>query len=246
MNVFITGASSGIGEALAQEFAARGATLGLVARRKEMLELLLKKLPGKHYIYAADVTDKYRMREIGAQFELDSGGADIVIANAGISIGVLTEHFEDLEAFADTFNTNVLAVAHTFHPFITPMSKRGRGHLVGIASVAGIRGLPGSEAYCASKAAVINYCESLRVELKKSGVQVQTILPGFIKTSMTDKNPYGATTLEWTTPIEHIHGNWYGKIPTVHRWAYDYSKDGKEFISQITPLAEGEKDAGEH
>lgn len=190
MNVFITGASSGIGEALAQEFAARGATLGLVARRKEILELLLKKLPGKHYIYAADVTDKYRMREIGAQFELDSGGADIVIANAGISVGVLTEHFEDLEAFADTFNTNVLAVAHTFHPFIAPMSRRGRGHLVGIASVAGIRGLPGSEAYCASKAAVINYCESLRVELKKSGVQVQTILPGFIKTSMTDKNPY--------------------------------------------------------
>jgi short-subunit dehydrogenase len=190
MNVMITGASSGIGEALAKEFASRGATLGLVARRKEVLEDLQAKLPGKHFIYAADVTDKYTMRDVGLHFEADCGGADVVIANAGISVGVLTEYFEDLDDLADTFNTNVLAVAHTFHPFIAPMRQRGRGKLVSIASVAGIRGLPGSEAYCASKSAVITYSESLRVELKKSGIQVQTILPGFIKTPLTAENPY--------------------------------------------------------
>ncbi len=190
MNVMITGASSGIGEALAKEFASRGATLGLVARRKEVLEDLQAKLPGQHFIYAADVTDKYTMRDVGLHFEADCGGADVVIANAGISVGVLTEYFEDLDDLADTFNTNVLAVAHTFHPFISPMRQRGRGKLVSIASVAGIRGLPGSEAYCASKSAVITYSESLRVELKKSGIQVQTILPGFIKTPLTAENPY--------------------------------------------------------
>ncbi|MFC3148146.1 SDR family oxidoreductase [Piscinibacterium candidicorallinum] len=190
MNVFITGASSGIGADLAREFAARGATLGLVARRREVLEELVATLPGKHHIYAADVTDKVAMRDAGAAFDAATGGADIVIANAGISVGVLTEYFEDLDAFADVFNTNVMAMAHTFHPFITPMRERKRGTLVGIASVAGIRGLPGSEAYCASKAAAISYCESLRVELKKTGVKVSTICPGFIKTPLTAKNPY--------------------------------------------------------
>jgi short-subunit dehydrogenase len=224
MNVLITGASSGIGEALAQEFAKRGATLGLVARRKEMLELLAEKLPGQHYIYTADVTNKYSMRDVGTQFEVDCGGADIVIANAGISVGVLTEYFEDLDAFADTFNTNVLAIAYTFHPFIAAMRKRGRGQLIGIASVAGIRGLPGSEAYCASKAAVISYCESLRVELKKSGVQVQTILPGFIQTSMTDKNPYKMPFLMTSADFARkaveaiLKGRGYKVIPWQMGW----------------------------
>lgn len=190
MNVFITGASSGIGAALAREFAHRGATLGLVARRRPLLDELTASLGGKHHVYALDVTDKDALREAGLAFDRATGGADIVIGNAGISVGVLTEHYEDLETFKNVFDTNVLALAYTFHPFIAPMRARGRGCLAGIASVAGIRGLPGSEAYCASKSAAITYCESLRVGLKKSGVKVVTIAPGFIRTPLTASNPY--------------------------------------------------------
>jgi hypothetical protein len=190
MNVFITGASSGIGAALAAEFARRGATLGLVARRADALEQLRASLSGRHHLYAVDVTDRDAIIAAGKAFDADTGGADIVIANAGISIGVKTEYYEDLAQFERVFDTNVLAMAQTFHPFIAPMKARRRGTLVGIASVAGVRGLPGSEAYCASKAAAIVYCESLRVELAKSQVKVVTISPGFIRTAMTAVNPY--------------------------------------------------------
>jgi short-subunit dehydrogenase len=190
MHVFVTGASSGIGAALARAYAARGATLGLVARRQSRLDELAGALPGRHHTYALDVTDRDALVAAARAFEQTTGGADIVIANAGISVGVLTEHYEDLEAFRQVFDTNVLAMAHTFHPFIAPMRRRRRGTLVGIASVAGIRGLPGSEAYCASKSAVITYCESLRVELRRFDVRVLTILPGFVRTPLTARNRY--------------------------------------------------------
>lgn len=190
MNVFLTGASSGIGAALAAEFARRGATLGLVARRADALDAVIASLPGTHRRYAVDVTDRDALLAAARDFDEVSGGADVVIANAGISVGVLTEHYEDLDAFGDVFRTNVFATAYTFHPFIAAMRGRGRGTLVGIASVAGIRGLPGSEAYCASKAAVISYCESLRIELRQTGIKVVTIAPGFVRTPLTAKNPY--------------------------------------------------------
>ena len=190
MNVFITGASSGIGAALANEFATRGACLGLVARRRDALEAVEASLPGKHHTYVADVTDKDALISVARAFDAAVGGTDIVIANAGISIGVKTEFYEDLEQFARVRNTNVLGMAATFHPFIAGMKARRRGTLVGIGSVAGVRGLPGSDAYCASKAAAIVYCESLRVEMAKHGIKVVTISPGFIRTSMTKKNPY--------------------------------------------------------
>lgn len=190
MNVFITGASSGIGAALAKAFAARGATLGLAARRRDALDALLATLPGRHHAYGVDVTDRDAMVAAARDFEAATGGTDIVIANAGISVGVKTEHYEDLAQYKRVLDTNVLGMAHTFHPFITPMKARRRGTLAGIASVAGVRGLPGSEAYCASKAAAILYCESLRVELARHGVKVVTISPGFIRTELTAKNPY--------------------------------------------------------
>jgi short-subunit dehydrogenase len=191
MNVFITGASSGIGEALAREFAARGATLGLVARRRENLEALAASLPGAHHVYGVDITDKDALIAAAKAFEQSAGGVDIVIANAGISVGVKTEHYDDLAQFEKVFTTNVLAMAYTFHPFIARMKSVRRGTLVGIASVAGIRGLPGSEAYCASKSATITYLESLRVEMAKHHLKVVTISPGFIRTPLTAKNPYG-------------------------------------------------------
>jgi short-subunit dehydrogenase len=190
MNVFLTGAGSGIGAALARQYAARGATLGLVGRRMAPLQALAATLPGRHHVHAADVADRDALIAAAGAFEAATGGADLVIANAGISVGVLTEDYEDLEVFRDTLAINVLGIAHTFHPFIAPMRARGRGKLVGIASVAGIRGLPGSGAYCASKAAAMVYLESLRVELAAAGIRVLTIAPGSVRTPLTARNPY--------------------------------------------------------
>jgi len=190
VKVFITGASSGIGAALASEFATRGACLGLVARRRDALDAVEAALPGKHHTYVADVTDTKALIGAANAFEAEVGPIDIVIANAGISVGVKTEFYEDLAQFARVLDTNVLGMAITFHPFIAGMKAARRGTLVGIASVAGVRGLPGSDAYCASKAAAIIYCESLRVEMAKYGIKVVTISPGFIRTAMTQKNQY--------------------------------------------------------
>jgi len=190
VNVFLTGASSGIGAALAREFSRRGAHLGLVARRADELRALAQELSGNCRIYALDVTDRERLLEAARDFEARCAGTDIVIANAGISTGVQTQYYEDLEAFDRVLATNLNAVATCFHPFIGAMRARGNGTLVAIASVAGVRGLPGSEAYCASKAALISYCESLRVGLRGSGVRVVTIAPGFVRTPLTAANPY--------------------------------------------------------
>ena len=192
MNVFITGASSGIGAALAYEFASRGATLGLVARREQPIKDLIATLPNseKHHAYACDVTHRDELIAIAREFDRAVGGVDIAIANAGISVGVKTQYYEDLEVMEKVYQTTVFAMASTFHAFIEPMMQRGRGTLVGIGSVGGIRGMPGTEAYCSSKSAVITYCESLRVEMKKHGINVVTISPGFVRTPLTDVNPY--------------------------------------------------------
>ena len=194
-NVFITGASSGIGAALAREYAAQGATLGLLARRRDNLEQLRRSLPNpeRHHIYALDVTDHAALAAAAADFIRQTGNVHVVIANAGISVGTLTEHAGDLAVFERVVQTNLTATVATFAPFIQTMKNDAQPdacHLVGIASVAGIRGLPGAEAYSASKAAVISYCESLRVELKKSGIRVVTIAPGYIDTPMTKINTY--------------------------------------------------------
>jgi short-subunit dehydrogenase len=189
-NVFLTGASSGIGAALAKEFHRRGAFLGLVARRADALASLAANLQGRCQSYAIDVTDRESLIGAARDFEKRCGGVDIVIANAGIGIGVQTEYREDLEIFDRILATNLTAVVGTFHPFIAPMRARHRGKLVAISSVAGVRGLPGSEAYCPSKAALSNYCECLRVGLRGSGIQVVTIAPGFVRTPLTSDNPY--------------------------------------------------------
>jgi len=195
--VFITGASSGLGAALAREYAARGALLGLVARRETALRELTASLPdgGRHRIYALDVTDHAALAAAAADFLAVAGGVDVVIANAGISIGTLTEHAQDLPVFERVVATNLLATVATFTPFIDAMRRQAEAgdracRLVGIASVAGIRGLPGGAAYSASKAAVISYCESLRVEMRRHGIRVVTIAPGYIDTPMTRSNAY--------------------------------------------------------
>jgi short-subunit dehydrogenase len=191
MNVFLTGASSGIGEALARHYAAAGATLGLFARREtELVRLAAALAPARVATYAGDVRDAAALAGAAADFIARFGAPDIVIANAGISRGTLTDEPEDLPAFRAVFDTNVLGIVHTFAPFMAVLRGARAGALVGIASVAGFRGLPGAGAYSASKSAAITYLESLRVELHGSGVAVVTICPGFIATGMTAENPY--------------------------------------------------------
>jgi NAD(P)-dependent dehydrogenase (short-subunit alcohol dehydrogenase family) len=202
--VFITGASSGIGAALARRYALQGAALGLVARRRELLEDLVASLPnpGRHRIYALDVTDHAALAAAAADFIAANGGADIVIANAGISHGTLTERPEDLPVFESVFATNVTATIATFAPFIASMKgQAGARRLVGIASVAGVRGMRGAGAYCASKAAVISYCESLRLEMKPYGIRVVTIAPGYIETPMTRNNRF---PMPFLMPVERF------------------------------------------
>ena len=196
--LFITGASSGIGEALARHYAARGGTLGLAARDHEKLATVSKTLTtlGARQVvcYPLDVADAAQLQAAAADFITRHGAPDIVIASAGVSSGTLTEYAEDLAAFRRILATNVFGLSTTFSPFITAMRNAagdGRARrLVGIASVAGIRGLPGAGAYRASKAAAIAYLESLRVELRSAGIKVVTIAPGYIKTPMTAVNPY--------------------------------------------------------
>ena len=192
--VFITGASSGIGQALASRFYAAGNPLAGVAGGPAETEAWAAGTgidPVRCRIYRADVAQTDDIVAAGAECLASQGVPDVVIANAGISVGMDTAQREDLEVMARTFATNNLGMAATFHPFVAPMAARGSGRLVGIASVAGIRGLPGHGAYCASKAGVISYCESLRGELRASGVRVVTLCPGYIDTPLTQGNRYG-------------------------------------------------------
>lgn len=190
MRVIITGASSGIGAALARCYAARGATLGLIARREQALRELAGALPSLTFTYPLDVTDAGALRQAARDFIDRAGVPDLVIANAGISVGTLTQEASDLPVFERIMAVNVLGLVNTFAPFIAPMRRAGGGTLAGIASVAGIRGLPGSGAYSASKAAAITYLEALRGELRDSGIRVATVLPGYVATPMTEHNPY--------------------------------------------------------
>jgi len=192
--VFITGASSGIGQALAASFHHAGYRLALVARRTAEIETWANARnldPASYRIYSADVAQTDSILAAGAACIERQGLPDVVIANAGISVGIDTTEREDIDVMARTFATNNVGLMATFHPFVAAMRQRGSGRLVGIASVAAIRGLPGHGAYCASKAGVVAYCESLRGELHNSGVKVVTLCPGYIDTPLTQGNRYG-------------------------------------------------------
>jgi short-subunit dehydrogenase len=190
LKVFITGASSGIGEALAADYARRGAILGLVARRGDALADFRQSHPQNAIsVYSVDVRDAEALAQAAQQFIAEHGCPDIVIANAGISRGAVTGH-GDLQTFRDVMDINYFGMVATFEPFAQAMVDARKGALVGIASVAGVRGLPGSGAYSASKSAAAKYLEALRVEMRPFGVSVVTIAPGYIRTAMTAHNPY--------------------------------------------------------
>lgn len=191
--LFITGASSGIGQALARHAYDQGWCLALVARRSDEIERWAEAQqldPARYRIYAADVAEIDSIVAAGQACLAQQGLPDVVVANAGISVGMDTVERADLDVLARTLAVNNVGLAATFHPFVAAMRARGSGRLVGIASVAAIRGLPGHGAYCASKAGVVSYCESLRGELRGSGVRVVTLAPGYVDTPLTRKNRY--------------------------------------------------------
>lgn len=191
---FITGASSGIGQALARHALDAGWRVALVARGEATLREWVAAQgadAASCSVYAADVRDTAAIGEAARACLAADGLPDVVIANAGISVGMDTAIAGDLEVMRATLETNVLGMAATFQPFVAAMRERRAGTLVGVASVAAIRGLPGHGAYCASKAAVVSYCESLRGECRPFGVRVVTLVPGYVDTPLTRRNPYG-------------------------------------------------------
>jgi short-subunit dehydrogenase len=201
IKIFITGASSGIGQALANEYAKRfqqEVVIGLVARRSDAISMLANTLHKQYgtqcVCYPCDVRDLLTLTQAATDFIAQYGTPNIVIANAGVSTGTLTENKEDMDAFQAVMDINVMGMVHTFQPFISSMKQDATSgeqrHLVGVASVAGIRGLPGAGAYSASKSAAITYLESLRVEMQLFGIHVTTVAPGYIRTPMTAINTY--------------------------------------------------------
>ncbi|MFT3857714.1 MAG: SDR family oxidoreductase [Aquabacterium sp.] len=190
---FITGASSGIGRALASRYIRAGWRVAMVARRADEMTNWARQQgwPPTHWaVYGADVRDDRAVQAIAQACMQQHGIPEVVIANAGISVGVDLSLAEDLAVLRDLMDTNVIGLAATFQPFIEPMKRQGHGTLVGIASMASVRGLPGHAGYCGAKAAVVQMCESLRAELKPHGVRVVTLAPGYIDTPMTRENDY--------------------------------------------------------
>ena len=185
MRVVITGASSGIGEALARYYASPASTLGLISRRNFPYALEGTVVP-----YAVDVTDVPALERAAADFVARFGPPDLVIANAGVGVGTHSDELADVGKLRRVLEVNLIGLAATLAAFAPAMRSAGRGTLAGIASVAGFRGLAGNGAYCASKAAAITWLESLRTELRGSGVSVVCICPGYIDTPMTRVNRY--------------------------------------------------------
>jgi hypothetical protein len=185
VRIVITGASSGIGEALARHYAKPGVILGLISRRKTPVTL-----PGQIVSYAVDVTDERALAAAAQDFVRRFGAPDLVIANAGIASGTEGADLRDVAKLRKMLEVNVAGLAATLAAFAPAMRESGRGTLAGIASVAGFRGLAGNGAYCASKAAAIKWMESLRAELHGSGVSVVCVCPGYIDTPMTQVNRF--------------------------------------------------------
>lgn len=189
--IFITGASTGLGRGLALSYAGPGVTLGLLARRKELLEELADELESKGaavHLYAQDVADTKGMGRACADFLAQAGGVDLVIANAGVGIkDRLREGVADEVAWLMT--VNVIGVTNTVVPFVPAMIAEGGGTLVAVGSFAGHRAIPGRTAYSASKAAVMTFMDGLRMDLEDTGVHAMTLCPGFVETPLTAHNP---------------------------------------------------------
>jgi len=186
--VFLTGASSGIGEGLALDLASRGAVLGLVARRREYLSKLAKECEAKGataFIYPCDVVDAAALEDAARSFRKEFGHIDILIANAGIGGNDAETRAYEPDAVRKVIETNLMGAVNAIHAVLPAMIERGSGHLVAISSLAGIRGLPKSAAYSSSKAGMTAFFESVRLDTLDKGIDVTIIQPGFIETPLT-------------------------------------------------------------
>ena len=189
-NAVVTGACGGLGAALARQLLGSGAQVALVGLDPARLAALQDLAPGRARVYTPDVSDAGAMQAMAADWLAHAGPPDLVIANAGVAGGFDTARAEDLAVLRRMLEINLLGVACTFQPFVAPLQAAGRGALVGVASLAGRRGLPGNGAYCASKAGLIVYLQSLRAELRASGLQVTTVSPGYLRTALTAGNRF--------------------------------------------------------
>jgi short-subunit dehydrogenase len=189
--ILITGASSGMGEALAEAYAGPGVTLVLTGRDRDRLDAVAARCAERGAAVRAatvDVADRAAMADWLALVDRETP-VDLCIANAGISGGT-GRRGESEEQARRILAVNVDGVLNTIHPLIGPMRERGRGQLALVSSLAGLRGYPGAPAYCASKAAVKSYGESLRLDLRPAGIEVSVICPGFVKSRITDRNRF--------------------------------------------------------
>ncbi len=186
--VFLTGASSGIGEALAIAFAKKGATIGLLARREELLAALAEKCEaasGKARIFPCDVVDSDGVHTAADKFRQEFGHIDLMIANAGIGGNNKETRNYEPDAVKKLIDINLLGAVNAIHAVVPQMLEHGSGHLVAISSLAGFRGLPKSAAYSASKAAMNAFFESVRLDVAQKGIDVTIVQPGFIRTPLT-------------------------------------------------------------
>ncbi len=187
-HVWITGASSGLGEHVARALAKRGCIVSITARREEQLAAIAADFDHM-FIYPADVTDAEALKLVVAQMEEQHGPVDLTIFGAGASFSSSATELE-IGNFAKTLDINVMGVTNALDAVLPHMLARRAGHISWIASVAGYGGLPISPPYGASKAALINMAESMHGKLKQSGVTLSLINPGFVRTPMTDVNTF--------------------------------------------------------
>lgn len=189
--ILITGASSGIGEAVARRFADEGALLALTARRKDIVDKFAQQLEVKTRVasYKCDVTNTEEVRNVYRQIKIDFGKVDLAFLNSGVSFRSSVKEFSSEKA-KQTFDTNVLGLINFVEVLLPDFMNERNGVIVGVSSLADSRGFPKSGFYCASKAAASIFLESLRIELKPYNVKVITVRPGFVKTPMTDKNEF--------------------------------------------------------
>ncbi|MEJ7798857.1 MAG: SDR family NAD(P)-dependent oxidoreductase [Solirubrobacteraceae bacterium] len=222
----VTGASRGIGRALAHELAARGATVGLAARSLEELTVLARELPGAHHVLACDVALRESVQAAVEEFVAAAGGIDLLIVNAGIA------HYEpiatqDIEIIERMTAVNWLGTVYTVKAALAHLLTSGSGHIVVMSSGAGLRSFPDAAVYSATKAAQRMFAEALRHELAGSGVSLTTVFPGEIRTSLHDRRsgpmpawyrgeqaaPAEALARRVVKAIEHDQRDLYWKAP---------------------------------
>lgn len=188
--VWIIGASSGIGRALAVELSEAGASLALSARRREELEQLNEELGGGHLVAPMDVSDADAAHKAAALIKEKEQRIDSVIFLAAVYTPTSIDAIESGNGAQKAVNVNLMGAFHTIYAVLPIFREQKHGQIALCGSVAGYRGLPNGQPYCATKAAIISLAESLRAEEARNNIDVKVINPGFVRTPLTDKNDF--------------------------------------------------------